>query len=938
MNTTLSRRASASLTVVLLAVGLSGCFIVDASRYQGLPDDASADSAVDDGGPIDAGPRDANLPDLGPLFDGGDVDAGDVDAGDVDAGDVDAGDLDAGDVDAGPTDGGVNCATGHGGCDLLVTCDDSVDGPVCGACPVGYHGDVVRGCLDDDECGAVPAPCGAVPGTVCTNTPGTYECSCPGGFEGMPTGGTCTNINECLLGTPCGPSTAGICADEPGWYTCVCAGGYAQVGGIGPCVDENECAGPRICDVLTSCTNLPGAFSCSACPAGYTGTGYTACVDVDECAAGTPCGAAAAGTCANTTGSFTCTCAPGYGHATATAACVDVNECTAGLADCDVDPVAGCANSAGTYGCACPVGFTGTGHGATGCRYTDPALASLTFGGATPSPAFNPATTAYTVNLGPASATFTLTPMVVQPGHTTITVDGVVTASGTTATVHAGYLLRDVEVVVTTDSGVARTYTFSVARGGPTYVKSSRTNSYEYFGVSIAMSADGTRMAIGKHGEGSGSTGVGGVEGSGTESNSGAVYVFRRTASGWTQEAFIKASNTGAGDRFGVAVSLSADGSRLAVGADNEDSASGADQADNTASNSGAAYVFSRSGTTWAQDAYVKATSPGADDAFGGAVSLSADGTYLAVGAATEDSNATGVAGDAANNSAPSSGAVYVFAFSAVGGVWNEQAYVKAFNTGAGDQFGSVVSLSADGAYLAVAARYEDSNEVDVGGIGSSDAAPDSGAAYVFSRAGTAWSQHAYVKASNTDPNDQFGASLALSSDGLRLVVGAINEGSPSRLIGGAETNGGDTNGAAYVFVRSGTFWTQEEYLKASNSDNRDRFGWAVAIAGDGSRVAVGAPYDASSATGIGIASANNDVGSAGAAYVFVRSASAWAEEAYVKATNPDVGDTFGVVLALSGDGVHLAVYAPGEASSATGINGNQANNGSTAAGAVYAY
>jgi hypothetical protein len=76
----------------------------------------------------------------------------------------------------------------------------------------------------------------------------------------------------------------------------------------------------------------------------------------------------------------------------------------------------------------------------------------------------------------------------------------------------------------------------------------------------------------------------------------------------------------------------------------------------------------------------------------------------------------------------------------------------------------------------------------------------------------------------------------------------------------------------------------------------------------------------------------------AGAAYVFHLVAATWAQEAYVKSSNTEGSDTFGVVLAFSGDGARLAVSASGEASNATGLNGNQANNAMTQAGAVYVY
>jgi hypothetical protein len=195
------------------------------------------------------------------------------------------------------------------------------------------------------------------------------------------------------------------------------------------------------------------------------------------------------------------------------------------------------------------------------------------------------------------------------------------------------------------------------------YVKASNTGLGDGFGYSVALSADGTTLAVGARDEDSAATGIGGDQTSNRFINSGAVYVFRRTAGVWAQEAYVKASNTGADDYFGWSVALSADGSALAVGAPEEDSAAtgiGGDQTSNAANQSGAGYVFRRSATTWVQEAYVKASNTAATDSLG-AGAISGDASTLAVGAYQEDSNATGVGGDQLNNAAADSGAVYVY-------------------------------------------------------------------------------------------------------------------------------------------------------------------------------------------------------------------------------------------------------------------------------------
>jgi len=404
--------------------------------------------------------------------------------------------------------------------------------------------------------------------------------------------------------------------------------------------------------------------------------------------------------------------------------------------------------------------------------------------------------------------------------------------------------------------------------------------------------------------------------------------------------AYLKSSNTGGGDYFGYSVALSSDGSTLAVGAYEENSAAtgiGGNQTDNSAISAGAVYVFTRSGTTWSQQAYLKASNTGASDEFGRSVALSSDGSTLAVGAAGEDSAATGIGGNQTDNSAGNSGAVYMFTRS--GTTWSQQAYVKASNTGVGDGFGFSVALSAAGSTLAVGASGESSAATGIGGDEADNSAGAAGAVYVFTRSGTTWSQQAYVKASNTGSFDQFGRSLALSADGSTLAVGANGESSAATGIGGNQAdNSAGSAGAVYLFTRSGTTWTQQAYVKASNTGANDFFGYSVALSADGSTLAVGAFQETSAATGIGGNQADNSALSAGAVYIFTRSGTMWSQQAYVKASNTGTGDRFGTSIALSADGSTLAVGADGESSAATGIGGNQTDNSAPYAGAVYVF
>ncbi len=469
------------------------------------------------------------------------------------------------------------------------------------------------------------------------------------------------------------------------------------------------------------------------------------------------------------------------------------------------------------------------------------------------------------------------------------------------------------------------------------YFKASNTKTQSGFGYVLALSADANTLAVGAVGESSNATGINGDQANASLKTAGAVYVFTRSASGWSQQAYVKASNTDAGDAFGASVALSADGNTLAVGALGEASSAAAvngNQGDNSAVGAGAVYVFTRIGIAWSQQAYVKASNAGAGDQFGVAIALSTEGNTLAVGAEDEAGSATGINGQA-NDGAEEAGAAYVFTRN--GTIWSQQAYLKASNTGKGDNFGASLAMSQDGNLLAVGATREDSNAKGINGDQVNNDANGSGAVYVFVRNDAAWSQQTYVKASNTVTDAKFGSSVALSALGNTMAVGARNEDSNATGINGDQANRAlESSGAVYAFTRSGVTWTQQAYLKASASDAGDYFGFSVALSADGNALAVGAIGEASGAVGINGNQGDNSVFLAGAVYGFSRSAGNWSQQAYLKASN--AAAAFGASVALSADGKALAVGAYGENSNATGIQGDQSNKNAEGAGAVYLY
>ena len=349
-------------------------------------------------------------------------------------------------------------------------------------------------------------------------------------------------------------------------------------------------------------------------------------------------------------------------------------------------------------------------------------------------------------------------------------------------------------------------YVFTRDTGGvwtqQAYVKASNTDAVDFFGRSVALSADGNTLAAGAFFENSGATGINGNQFDNTALDAGAAYVFTRSSGAWTQQAYIKASNTGAEDHFGFRVALSADGDTLAVSAQDEDSAAtgvNGDGLDNSAVDAGAAYVFTRdTGGVWTQQAYIKATNAEAADNFGISADLSSDGNTLLVGAFWEDS---GEAGNELDNSVIDSGAAYVFTRDS-GGTWSQQAYIKASSLDENDHMGWDAVLAGDASKLAISVHHEDSAVMGVDGDQSDNSADGAGAALVFSQdSDGAWVQQAYIKASNTDPIDNFGVSVALAEDGNLLAVGAHREDSVDIGVDSDQAdNSAESAGALYVF------------------------------------------------------------------------------------------------------------------------------------------
>jgi len=485
------------------------------------------------------------------------------------------------------------------------------------------------------------------------------------------------------------------------------------------------------------------------------------------------------------------------------------------------------------------------------------------------------------------------------------------------------------------------------------YLKAPNNSNGDNFGYSVAISGD--TIVVGASLEDSNTTEIiNGSDLSGTNddgSGNGAVYVFTRSGTIWSHQAYLKAPNSSDDDYFRT---VAIDGDTIAVGAFGEGSTTtaiinGSDlsSTDDDGDSNGAVYVFTRSGTEWSHQAYLKAPNHSDYDHFGTSVAI--DGDTIAVGASWEDSDTTAIINgsdlSATNNYGSSNGAVYVYTRSGV--TWSHQAYLKAPNSTPMDYFGGSVAISGD--TIAVGAYNEKSTTTKI--INGSDLSATNllgffiGAVYVFTRSGSTWSHQAYLKAPNCFNSENFGYSVGI--DGDTIVVGAYHEDSTTTaIINGSDLSStdddGDSNGAVYVFTRSGTEWSHQAYLKAPNNSDYDFFGRSVAISGD--MIAVGASDEGSntkdSIFGSDLSAANDDGILNGAVYVFTRSGTTWSHHAYLKAPNSSNSDFFGYSVAIDGETIAVGAYREG--STTTGIiNGTDlsaTNNSGSNNGAVYVF
>lgn len=366
----------------------------------------------------------------------------------------------------------------------------------------------------------------------------------------------------------------------------------------------------------------------------------------------------------------------------------------------------------------------------------------------------------------------------------------------------------------------------------------------DWFGSSVAI--EGSTIVVGAPGDDT-DDGV----------NAGSAVVYVRSDTQWAVQTILEPLDAADGDGFGGTVSLNGD--ILVIGANGDDTVAGA--------NAGSAYVYRHTGEVWEEEAKLNPLDPATNDEFG--ISVAVHGETIVVGAPRDD-----VPGS-------DSGSIYVFARNA--GSWGQAAKLKANDAASGDQFG--YSVAFDGQSIAVGALLDDTS-----------AGANAGSVYVFIKPGASWVQLVKLEAWDGQAENRFGYAVAI--DGGNLLVGAFR----------GDSAGGVDSGSAYVFVRSGSVWSLQSKLAASDGATQHFFGSAVAL--DGARAVIGARFGE---------------GTAGAAYVFEQSGVVWNESQKLTAGRVIAGENFGAAIALEGD---LALIGAPSANSAAG----------TGAGSVFVF
>lgn len=366
------------------------------------------------------------------------------------------------------------------------------------------------------------------------------------------------------------------------------------------------------------------------------------------------------------------------------------------------------------------------------------------------------------------------------------------------------------------------------------------------FGQAVAIDDTGTRVVVGCPND------------DGTLSaNVGSVYIFLRTGTTWAQEAHLIQSSVLELSIFaGFSVAIDATGTRVVAGAYG------------LTTSQGGCYIYIRSGTTWTLETTLKASDATNSDRLGYSVSCDSTCTWVAAGTPQRKVSTATNAGS-------------VVLFHRTGTTWSASIRITTSDFAGSDFFGWSVAINGNGDRLIAGAYLADPSSTT-----------GAGAAYVFTRSGTSWTQEAKLVASDRVANFQFGYSVSMNQDGSRVIVGANNATTDIYL----------NAGAAYIFQRTGVTWVQSARLNPYDHGSGDQFGSSVSMNNLGDKVMVGAmTADPGGTT------------TAGETYVFTLTKGLWNLDAKLIASDKAASDNYGGSVSISGEGGRGVVGANAE-------------------------
>lgn len=423
------------------------------------------------------------------------------------------------------------------------------------------------------------------------------------------------------------------------------------------------------------------------------------------------------------------------------------------------------------------------------------------------------------------------------------------------------------------------------------YVKPPVRESPANFGTTVAMSADGTTLAV--------TALARGFLSDPHVDAAGAVFVYQRDGARWRHDTTLRPSPASLEVSFGSSLALSSDGQRLVVTAPYES----APAIPELSPSGGSVFVFDRTASGWKQSARLTRAKEELGLGLGVSLALSGDGARIAVGI---------------NQGTGGFGSLRIFEIDGSTGIWKATTDVlppDASTRRVGAHYGSAVALSSDGKTLVVGnwgfvpTLLPRTSFVTARGPGE---------VWVYRFVNGGWQMIQKLESSSPSEGGEFGYAVSTSADGHAIAVGASEE---------------DT---VHVFREDDGHWNERTRL-TSPSPNWWRFGFELALSGDGSRLVVGDRSNPTTAVGTGGSlCAPTDGGSNGVVYGFTDDGRSF--DAFLRPAVHHKDAAFGLSLALSGDGRSLAVGAFGEDSAALGVDGDQNDHSAPNAGAVYLF